>query len=148
MTILYHLLVQIILSFVGTIAFGLFIQVRKQELIWAGLSGCIGWMTYWLLVQISVGKIPANFIAALVVGIVGSILARIRRQPSTVFNIPGLVPLVPGASAYQALELFFNKKEATALTQIFHVVLLTGAIALGYVCAQVLSELLAKYKNK
>ncbi|UQS82063.1 threonine/serine exporter family protein [Bombilactobacillus folatiphilus] len=136
-----HLIVQISLSFIGTIAFGLFIQVPKNQLCWTGLAGCLGWTTYWLLIQIHVGSIPANFVGAFVVGIIGLILSRIRKQPSTVFNIPGLVPLVPGASAYQALEKFMSAQRNVALEQCFHVLLITGAIALGYVLAQLLGEL-------
>lgn len=137
---MYHLLVQIGLSFIGTVAFGLFIQVPVKALGWAGFAGSLGWTCYWLLVQINVGKIAANFLGALVVGLSGLILARVKKQPSTIFNIPGLVPLVPGASAYQALEQFMAGQRDSALTQVLHVTLLTGAIALGYVLAQLIGE--------
>ncbi|MCO6543728.1 MAG: threonine/serine exporter family protein [Lactobacillus sp.] len=141
---MWHLIVQISLSFLGTIAFGLFIQVPVQELVWAGVTGSLGWTCYWLLFQMGTGSIFANFAGAFLVGIMGMLLSRQRKQPSTTFNIPGLVPLVPGATAYQALELLIVGHRNAFVTKCFHVILLTGAIALGYLLAQLVAEQLNK----
>ena len=56
---------------------------------------------YWLANRIGVGRLGSNLLGALCVGILGLVFARIKKCPVTVFNIPGVVPLVPGVPAYQ-----------------------------------------------
>ena len=53
-------------------------------------------------------RLVSNLMGAFVIGILGLFFARIKKCPVTVFNIPALVPLVPGVPAYQAVRALVN----------------------------------------
>lgn len=57
-----------------------------------------------------------------------------------IFNIPGLVPLVPGATAYQAVRALVLGNFDQALSLTFRVAMVAGAIAVGFMMAQLLAE--------
>lgn len=67
-------------------------------------------------------------------------------MPSTMF-VSGLVPLVPGASGYQALSAMINHSPMIAVQKTIHVAMVAGAIALGYVFSQVVVELMHQKKR-
>ena len=142
-----NIIIQVVFSYLATVAFGLFINVPRNALNLAGLSGMLGWMTYWLIMKAGIDSIFANFTAGLVVGLLGLIFSQIKHMPVTIFNIPGLVPLVPGASAYQALTLLLDGRTVLGLDKLFDVVMISGAIAIGYVCSQLISEVYFHYRR-
>ncbi|WP_232321161.1 threonine/serine exporter family protein [Latilactobacillus sakei] len=86
----------------------------------------------------------ANLFGALAVGIVGSILARYKRMPVIIFNIPGLVPLVPGGTAYRAVRNLVLGNISQAVTQSISVIMVAGAIAVGFMFAQILADITRK----
>ncbi|MDF7672222.1 threonine/serine exporter family protein [Lactobacillus sp. ESL0701] len=137
----YHFVIQVLFSYLGTIMFDLFINLPKTALNTSGSIACVGWLVYWFMFEFGLGAILANFVAAFVVGSLGIILAVKKKMPSTMF-VSGLVPLVPGASGYQALAAMINHSPMIAVQKTIHVAMVAGAIALGYVFSQVVVELM------
>ncbi|MBM7617611.1 uncharacterized membrane protein YjjB (DUF3815 family) [Weissella uvarum] len=144
---LFNALIQLVFSYLATVSFGLFINVPRKALNAAGISGAMGWMVYWFAVQANLSDIFANFFGGLTVGLIGLVLSQRKRIPSTIFNIPGLVPLVPGASAYQALVMIMSGNVVKANEKIFQVLMIGGAIAMGYVVSQLVSEQYFRYRH-
>ena len=103
MTILMELVVQTTFSYLGTIAFAIMINIPRRALNACGLCGMAGWLTFWLLYQVGSGRMVANVMGSLILGVMGLYFARKKKMPAILFNIPGIVPLVPGATAYQAV---------------------------------------------
>lgn len=62
-------------------------------------------------------------------------------MPVIIFNIPGLVPLVPGATAYQAVRALVLGDLNQALSLTFRVAMVAGAIAVGFLLAQLVAEM-------
>lgn len=60
-------------------------------------------MVYWLLTLASAGRLLSNVAGAFAVGLVAVLFAKWKKCPVTLFSVPGLVPLVPGAPAYMAV---------------------------------------------
>lgn len=136
----YHLLIQLVFSYFGTFTFGLFINMPKKALNTSSLIGMVGWLLYWTIFNLGLGSILANFLAALLVGLLGIFYSLKKRMPTTMFST-GLVPLVPGASGYQALVAFINAQTTVAVSKTIHVAMVAGAIALGYITAQVFADI-------
>ncbi|MBS0949572.1 threonine/serine exporter family protein [Weissella minor] len=147
MHMLFDSLIQLSFSYFATIAFGLFINVPRKALNLSGISGACGWMTYWFAMQFNINSIPANFLGGLAVGLAGLVMSQHKRIPSTIFNIPGLVPLVPGASAYQALIMLLSGEFMDANEKLFSVLMVGGAITMGYVVSQLISEQYFRYRR-
>lgn len=137
-------IVQAIFSYFSTVAFGICINLPRRALVWCGIAGMLGWQVYWVLFNLGSGRMMANLFGALAVGMVGSILARYKRMPVIIFNIPGLVPLVPGGTAYRAVRNLVLGNISQAVTQSISVIMVAGAIAVGFMFAQILADITRK----
>ncbi|WP_262315357.1 threonine/serine exporter family protein [Lacticaseibacillus parakribbianus] len=135
-----QLLVQISFSYLSTVAFAIIINVPHRALNLAGWAGAIGWLVYWLLMAAHSGRMLANLLGALAIGVCGMLFARRKKMPVIIFNIPGLVPLVPGATAYQAVRALVLGQIDQAISLTIRVAMVAGAIAVGFMLAQLLAE--------
>ncbi|MBP2058127.1 uncharacterized membrane protein YjjB (DUF3815 family) [Lactobacillus colini] len=139
-------------AWLSAVGFGLIINVPHRGLILCGMSGGIGWMVYWFSMQLSFGRLASNLLGTMVIGILGYLFARRKKCPVTVFNIPGIVPLVPGVPAYQAVRLMVEGQLSEAEDLILRVAIITIAIAMGFMLSQLVIEVFFKIhksrKNK
>ncbi len=125
------MIIQGISAFFATAAFAILFYLPKKYLIHAGLTGSLGWIIYLVVNQVMEDKIPANFVATLFVALVSHILARIFRTPVTMFLIPGIIPLVPGAGMYQIVQSIIDGTVELTPFYFFQTLQMAGAIALG-----------------
>lgn len=131
-------------AWLASVGFGLIINVPHRALFLCGISGSAGWILYWLANRIGVGRLGSNLLGALCVGILGLVFARIKKCPVTVFNIPGVVPLVPGVPAYQAVRAMVEGQLSDAEDLILRVAIVTIAIAMGFMLAQLIGEIFSR----
>lgn len=106
------------LSFFGSIAPAIVINIEKRILIWAGLGGSLGFLVAYAFNPGTTSfTISQIFIGTVVVGIYSELMARRMKAPTTVFLVPGIFPLVPGVTAYQTIQAAAQNRiqEATAL---------------------------------
>ncbi|NVY97153.1 threonine/serine exporter family protein [Lactobacillus sp. DCY120] len=138
--------IQIIFSAVATMGYGIFVNIPRQALLPCGCSGTIGWLVYWYFVDfVHAGRVFSSLVAALIVGLVSYGWARGFKMPATLFNVPALVPLVPGVPAYQAVRAMVMGQFVNSVNLFIMVILIMGAIALGYLMAQVLIDIVHRY---
>lgn len=137
-------IIQALFSYISTVAFGICINLPRRALLWCGSAGMAGWQVYWMLFNFGSGRMLANLLGALAVGICGNIMARYKRMPVIIFNIPGLVPLVPGGTAYRAIRNLVLGNLNEASTQGVAVIMIAGAIAVGFMLAQILADITRK----
>ena len=64
-----------------------------------------------------------------------------------VFNIPALVPLVPGMPAYQAVHALIVGDYPHGQELILRVAIVTGAIGIGFLLSTMCIEAFYKIKN-
>jgi uncharacterized membrane protein YjjB (DUF3815 family) len=57
----------------------------------------------------------------------------VRKTPSTVFIIVGLIPLVPGASLYRCMEAFATKNEIQGVRIAVYTLLFAACMSAGVV---------------
>ena len=94
-----EMLFQLLCSFFGTIAFSILYQVPRKYYISCGMTGATGWMIYRVMVQ-GVTPAIASFFGVLVVVLMSRMLTVRMKCPITIFLVPGIIPLVPGAGIY------------------------------------------------
>lgn len=111
------MILQILYGFFATAGFAFLFNVPLNSIIISGISGAISWAGYLLVIKIYPSAIAATFIASLFIGIMGEIFARKMKNPSTIFVIPGIIPLVPGAYSYRTILAIIqgNNKQAFGL---------------------------------
>lgn len=137
-------LIHFIFSFLATVTFGILTNIPRRALVAAGFTGAVGWMIYWVLLQLGYGIGTGNFFAAVAIGSFSVFFSRKIKMPMIIFNIPSLVPLVPGGPAYKAIrELILGNMDA-CLANVMIVVVTAGAIAAGFMITGLLENLVWK----
>lgn len=139
---------QLLTSFVATGAFGIIFNAPTKSLIKCGLIGMGGWMIYFLLVGDNHDAVTATVAAAFFVGGVSHVLARIYKTPVIIFIVAGIIPLVPGGLAYDAMRNFVENDYNTALNLAAKAFMLSGAIAFGLVFSEVMNQVIRKLFSK
>jgi uncharacterized membrane protein YjjB (DUF3815 family) len=138
---------QLITSFIASAAFGLLFNAPRNTLVQCGFIGMVGWLFYFSLVESrDFDAVTASIIAAFIIAMISGFFARWYKTPIIIFNVAGIIPLVPGGLAYDAMRHFVINDYSTALQLAAKVLLISGAIAVGLVFSEVLNQLLKKRK--
>ncbi|QKS48874.1 threonine/serine exporter family protein (plasmid) [Paenibacillus cellulosilyticus] len=132
---------QAIASFIAAAAFGILFQVPKRTILPCGIAGMIGWIAYVLLDR-RLDAVPATLAAALIVTVVAQLFARTYRIPVIVFSVAGIIPLVPGGVAYDAMRSIVQNRYDESLPLAAKAFMMSGAIAIGLVLSEVVNRLL------
>lgn len=141
-------LIQFSFSFLAATAYAIITNVPRRSLAACGLSGTAGWIVYWMAV--SLGAVPAlgSLFGALSVASVSFFCSRWLKLPVTIFNIPGMVPLVPGGLAYQAVRNLVIGHYEVAIASTVQAIMIAGAIALGLVLSEVFNHNIRNFREK
>ncbi|WP_127848664.1 threonine/serine exporter family protein [Lacticaseibacillus hulanensis] len=134
-------LIQFSFCYASTVAFAICINVPRRGLNCAGIAGMLGWVVYWLLYKAGVSVLIGNLLGAFAIGIAGVLFARWKKMPVIMFNIPGLVPLVPGATAYEAVRAFVSNDMDQGIQLLVRVIMVAGSIAVGFMFAQLFGDI-------
>ncbi len=124
------MILQICGAFLAIFAFSVVMEAPKRYLPYCGLVGAAGWFVYLTTVR-AFGIVTANFFGALVIAIISHVFARIFKAPVTVFLIPGILTIVPGAALYRAVYQFLLGARAMASAYLLETIQIAGAIALA-----------------
>ncbi|WP_338471105.1 threonine/serine exporter family protein [Niallia sp. XMNu-256] len=138
---------QLITSFFASASFGVLFNVPKNRLFQGGLSGMVGWICYFLLVETGIDSVVASLMAAVIIGLIGQLFARLYKNPVIIFNVAGIIPLVPGGLAYDAMRHFVLNDYSVAIQLAAKAFLISGAIAVGLVFSEVLNRTIFQIKK-
>jgi len=139
---------QLVTSYIASAAFGLLFNVPRKQLLQGGLSGMIGWIFYFQLVQNGMDSVFASILASILIGGIGQTFAKIYKQPVIVFNISGIIPLVPGGAAYDAMRHFVSNDYDIAIQLAAKALLVSGGIAAGLVVSEVFTRIIVQSRLK
>ncbi|WP_430790288.1 threonine/serine exporter family protein [Virgibacillus flavescens] len=146
--VLVMIIAQLATSFVAAAGFGVLFNSPKKSLIQAGLIGMLGWILYYMLVDGGMDAVPATVLASMLVAVLSQICARYFRTPIIVFIVSGIIPLVPGGIAYDAMRNFVQNDYFTAVELSAKVMLLSGGIAIGLMFSEVANQIIRKQLKK
>lgn len=134
---------QLLLAYVAVLGFGLIINIPRRALNIAGWIGTLTWGFYLIVQVFDGGVVLGSFVGSVGIGVLSNVAAHYKKMPSIIFNIPSLVSFVPGSQAYQMVRNFALGKYVTAMGFTLQVVMITGAIALGFLIAELLNRLIS-----
>lgn len=139
---------QLITSFIATGAFGIIFNIPRKKLLLCGLVGMIGWFIYVLLINSNANAAVASLVAAFVIAVISQIFAKIYKAPIIIFSVSGIIPLVPGGLSYDAMRHFVANDYNTAIQLAARAFMISGAIAIGIVFAEVINQMIKKISPK
>lgn len=138
---------QLLTSFIASAAFGLIFNVPKRTLIHCGATGMVSWSIYMISTELSLAAIPATLIAAFVVTVISQLFAKLYKTPIIVFSVAGIIPLVPGGLAYDAMKHVVQDQYDIAVQLAVEAFMISGAIAIGLVFSEVINQLIRKTEH-
>lgn len=128
---LLELGVQLAAAFLGTVCFALLFHVPHRHLWCCGLAGMTGWLFYWSMMQAQPSPVAASLVAVIPLAILTRVFAVARKAPVTLFLIPGIFPLVPGAGIYYTVYSFIAGDSAACAAKGAETLKIAVALAMG-----------------
>ncbi len=140
------MLLQILGAFFSVVAFSFLLHVPPRQIVWAGLIGAAGWWFYLFLLELSFSMAMATFLSGCLISLCGQIFARILKTPVTIFVIPGILPLVPGAGMFRIADSVIRSDGMTSY-YITQTLIVAGMIALSIMVVDSIFRLFLKNKG-
>lgn len=139
---------QLITSFIASAAFGVIFNAPVKTLLKCGLVGMVGWMVYIGLNQYTNDTVFSSVIASFCIAIISQFFAKTYRTPVIIFNVSGIIPLVPGGLAYDAMRQVVENDYNAAISLAAEAFMISGAIAIGLVFSEVINQIIKKSSQK
>lgn len=120
----------------ASVAFGIEFQVPKRFLWGALASGATG----YIVTALAVKNLPthvAAFCAALAVCVLANALARATQRPAQLFQVPGMMLLVPGSFGFVSLGDFMQGRVIEGAAKGFDMALVGAALVIGVLVSNV-----------
>lgn len=130
---LSRLPLQVLAAGVATALYGMATSVPRRELLLSGTVGAVGWGTYLALSDVGASLIFTTAVAAVVVGLMGNLIATRRRTNPFLFVVPGVMPLVPGLTIYEGMLYLFQGQAGSGASTLLRAAAIGLAIAAGVV---------------
>ena len=145
-------LIALIASFPASITFAILYKVNKRHLLLGGLSGTVTYFIYYVIEYLSASVFLAAMVSAVFTALFAELAARVRRAPTIVFLIPGVIPTVPGGALYKAMRFGLENDWTPAFDNLMAALLISLGIASGIVVVTAawgsISERIARRKAK
>jgi len=134
-------------AFLSSLGFGILFNIRGKNLIIASIGGGLAWFTYLLSGRVQSSIAFSLFLASMVGSIYSEIMARIYKNPVTMFIICAIIPLVPGGGMYYATLEAVKGNLSLALNKGVETLFSAGAIAVAIVFVSSISTIFKKIKK-
>lgn len=142
---MFDYLLQFITAFIVASSYAIIYEVPKDIIAFAGITGAIGWVTSSFLENVwEMHTFVAILIASFIIGLTSQIFARRLKAPVIIFSIPGIIPIVPGGSAYNAMRSFVEGNSDQGFRLLIATFMSAGAIALGLALNSAFTQLVTK----
>jgi uncharacterized membrane protein YjjP (DUF1212 family) len=120
-------------AFMATVIF----KAQKSDWIWVTLAGIYGYGcakigTHYLGAEMGI------LVGGFCVGAMSNIFARLQDRPSSLFQFPGIILLVPGSIGYRSLSFLFEKDIVGGLATAFSMIALAMALVVGIFLGNIL----------
>lgn len=123
------------LSFMASVGFGVVFRIPPKDLWLAGLGGALSRFAVIMLPGVMPGRFAYMTLAASVAALYAEILATKRKQPSTYFVYPAIIPLIPGDLFFYAVSgIYIGEKSWIEVNGVNCLISLAG-LTMGFVLA-------------
>ena len=128
------------LSFMASVGFGIVFRIPVKDLWLAGFGGALSRMAVIILPSFTESRLLYMTLSASVAALYAEILAIKRRQPSTYFVYPAIIPLIPGDLFFYAISgLYMNNTSWVKINGANCLISLAG-LSMGFVLASAVAH--------
>jgi len=144
-----HVLLQTLFAVIGTIGFCILFHVPTRHIPVCGIIGGLAWCLYQVLIGYGDWRIvAATFMAAALVGFLSDVASHIFKEAATVFVIPGILPLVPGAYIFYTMQALIRDDMSATGIHATETLKLAAATALGLLVVGAVTQVLRAIYHK
>jgi len=118
-------------AMLACVGFGIGFNIHGFGILICGFGGALGWLVFLIARGLIGSDIAAAFLAAMVIAGYSETMARIRRCPVTGYLQVALLPLVPGAGVYYAMQYCVEGDTDRFLFTLLHTIGMAAALSVG-----------------
>ena len=141
-------LIQLVTSFITSIAFAIVFKINRRHLINAGVCGLLTYAAYFGVEMLTSSLFWAAFICSVVAALFAETHARLLKAPTIVMLMPGVVPIVPGGYLYRSVRDAICGLNASAIANIGAAAEIALGMAGGVVSLTILYSIVNDYVVK
>ncbi|MGX8698695.1 MAG: threonine/serine ThrE exporter family protein [bacterium] len=135
----------ILLSFAASVSFGVVFHIAPKDLPLAGLGSALTRVALILFSTVFPTRLVYVTLAALVASLYAEFLAGARKDPSTYFVYPSIVPLIPGDLFYYALIGVYMGERTMFETNAANCLLTLTGMSIGFVLSSIIAHYIRKW---
>jgi uncharacterized membrane protein YjjB (DUF3815 family) len=141
-----YIIEQIITSFIASAAFGIIFNAPKESLVKCGSVGMFGWIIYIVMTMNGMDIVLATVTASFLIAVLSQIFSKFYKTPVIIFSVAGIIPLVPGGMAYDAMRNFVQNDYNAAISLAAKAFMISGSIAIGLIFSEVINQVIRNRK--
>ena len=138
----------VILSFLASVSFGVVFKIPPKDLWLAGLGGALTRIVLLTLTPMTSYRLLYVGLSALFAALYGELLATLRRDPSTYFVYPSIVPLIPGDLFYYTLAGLYFEDRAMMEGSAFQCLQALLGMSIGFVLSFMIAHYVRKWQSR
>lgn len=141
-------IIQYFYAFLSTAGFAVIFNAPKDSIIKSSFGGATSWIIFMVSNKYFSSPIIGTFLGAITVGLFGELMAKKYRKPATIFIIPGIVPLVPGAGMYYTMLEIINRDFISAAESGTEAIFIAVSIAIGIIVSSSITRAIFRQISK
>ncbi len=135
----------LIATILGTVGYSIVFNIKYRFLIVGTLGGVISYFGYYLAMFMSNNNVFLGMLlGTIIASIYSEVLARVLKAPNTVFLLPAIITLVPGALFYYTMYYLINWNDSLFKQKAIDMILANLAMAVGIIIVSVLVQVVMK----
>ncbi|MDO4745605.1 MAG: threonine/serine exporter family protein [Bacillota bacterium] len=142
------LITQFILATMATCGLSIIFRVPVKKIPVCAIIGGLGWVACQVVMFSGFSITFGCFVGACAVALLSDISSKLLREAATIFIIPGIMPLVPGAGMYRTMLALLHNDMSGFATEGTQTLVAAGAIAVGLLVMGSLLRLVRTVKRK
>lgn len=141
-------LFEYVISSLATLAFSYYFNCPRRSMPYTTLLGGMSWTIYSIMLNNNFSYIVSASSSAFIVAMFSEYLARKLKIPATIFLLPAIVPLVPGAGMYYTMYNLIEQNYVVFEEKAIETLFMAGSLAVGVVASSSIFKVISYYRYK
>lgn len=134
-------------AYLATTAFGIVFYAPPKTLPLSSLAGAFGYIFYYIMSNyIGNSEILGCAVGGVIIALMSEFFALIQKNPVTAYEMPAIMPLVPGIGLYRTTLAFLEHNSLEAMNYLFRTILSAGSIAIGLILTEAAAQVWLRRK--
>lgn len=118
-------------------------NIQRKYFVLCGLAGAFTYMAYLFFTKYT-NESVASLLACIILAVISQLFAKLTKAPSTIFTIPGIMPIVSGSLLFKAFNFLVEDQYSQALSLGLQAMLVGFSIAIGLILNESITYILKK----